>query len=84
MDRATVGSGGVAGGSDILHGQLAIAHIDGTAAFTVAVGLAVIAGDGIGPEVIGEGMKVLRAVAEIDGGFEFVTAVKCYGSIPDG
>ena len=33
--------------------------------------IAVIAGDGIGPEVIGEGMKVLRAVAEIDGGFEF-------------
>lgn len=33
--------------------------------------IAVIAGDGIGPEVIGEGMKVLRAVAEIDGGFAF-------------
>lgn len=33
--------------------------------------IAVIAGDGIGPEVIAEGMKVLRKVAELDGGFEF-------------
>ena len=33
--------------------------------------IAVIAGDGIGPEVISEGMKVLRKVAELDGGFEF-------------
>lgn len=31
----------------------------------------VIAGDGVGPEVIAEGMKVLRAVAELDGGFSF-------------
>lgn len=33
--------------------------------------IAVIAGDGIGPEVIREAMKVLRAVAELDGGFRF-------------
>ena len=33
--------------------------------------VAVIAGDGIGPEVINEGIKVLNAVAEIDGGFAF-------------
>ena len=33
--------------------------------------IAVIAGDGIGPEVIDEGVKVLEAVAELDGGFKF-------------
>ena len=33
--------------------------------------IAVIAGDGIGPEVIAEGVKVLDAVAEKDGGFRF-------------
>ena len=33
--------------------------------------IAVIAGDGIGPEVLAEGVKVLKAVAEADGGFEF-------------
>lgn len=33
--------------------------------------IAVIAGDGIGPEVIAEGIKVLSAVAELDGGFSF-------------
>ena len=33
--------------------------------------IAVIAGDGIGPEVIAEGIKVLKRVAELDGGFEF-------------
>ncbi len=33
--------------------------------------IAVIAGDGIGPEVIGEGVKVLRKVAELDGSFQF-------------
>ena len=32
--------------------------------------VAVIAGDGIGPEVLAEGMKVLSAVAGMDGGFE--------------
>ena len=33
--------------------------------------IAVIAGDGIGPEVIDEGIKVLNAVAAKDGGFKF-------------
>jgi len=33
--------------------------------------IAVIAGDGIGPEVIKEGVKVLEKVAELDGGFKF-------------
>ncbi len=33
--------------------------------------MAVIAGDGIGPEVIAEGVKVLDAVAALDGGFGF-------------
>ncbi len=33
--------------------------------------IAVIAGDGIGPEVIAEGVKVLKAAAEEDGSFEF-------------
>ena len=33
--------------------------------------IAVIAGDGIGPEVIAEGVKVLKAVAELDGSFQF-------------
>ena len=31
--------------------------------------IAVIAGDGIGPEVIAEGKKVFAGIAEIDGGF---------------
>lgn len=33
--------------------------------------IAVIAGDGIGPEVIDEGVKVLNAVAQLDGKFAF-------------
>lgn len=33
--------------------------------------IAVIAGDGIGPEVIAEGVKVLEKVSELDGGFRF-------------
>ncbi len=33
--------------------------------------IAVIAGDGIGPEVISEGVKVLSEVAKVDGGFRF-------------
>lgn len=33
--------------------------------------VAVIAGDGIGPEVIHEGIKVLNKVAELDGSFQF-------------
>jgi tartrate dehydrogenase/decarboxylase/D-malate dehydrogenase len=33
--------------------------------------VAVIAGDGIGPEVLAEGIKVLNKAAELDGGFAF-------------
>ena len=33
--------------------------------------IAVIAGDGIGPEVISQGVRVLEAVAALDGGFRF-------------
>jgi len=33
--------------------------------------IAVIPGDGIGPEVIAEGIKVLNKVAQLDGGFAF-------------
>ncbi len=33
--------------------------------------IAVIAGDGIGPEVIAEGVKVLETIAKIDGSFQF-------------
>jgi tartrate dehydrogenase/decarboxylase/D-malate dehydrogenase len=33
--------------------------------------IAVIAGDGIGPEVINEGVRVLSAVAKLDGNFKF-------------
>jgi tartrate dehydrogenase/decarboxylase/D-malate dehydrogenase len=33
--------------------------------------IAVIAGDGIGPEVINEGVKVLKKTAELDAGFQF-------------
>ncbi|MBQ9920860.1 MAG: tartrate dehydrogenase, partial [Clostridia bacterium] len=33
--------------------------------------IAVIAGDGIGPEVLSEGIKVLECAAQLDGGFEF-------------
>jgi tartrate dehydrogenase/decarboxylase / D-malate dehydrogenase len=36
-----------------------------------SINIAVIAGDGIGPEVLTEGIKVLRKVAELDGSFEF-------------
>ena len=33
--------------------------------------IAVIAGDGIGPEVVNEGIKVLKKVSELDGGLGF-------------
>lgn len=33
--------------------------------------IAVIAGDGIGPEVLDEGIKILKHVAQLDGGFDF-------------
>ena len=38
--------------------------------------IAVIAGDGIGPEVIDEGVKVLKKVSQLDGGFAFTFS--CY------
>ena len=33
--------------------------------------IAVIPGDGIGKEVVAEGIKVLDTIASIDGGFQF-------------
>ena len=33
--------------------------------------IAVIAGDGIGPEVISEGVRVLECVSKLDGTFKF-------------
>lgn len=33
--------------------------------------IAVIPGDGIGPEVVAEGLKALKRIAELDGGFQF-------------
>ena len=41
--------------------------------------IAVIAGDGIGPEVIREAIKVLNAVAELDGSFRFAFAEYPWG-----
>lgn len=41
--------------------------------------IAVIAGDGIGPEVIREAIKVLNAVAELDGSFRFAFAQYPWG-----
>ena len=37
--------------------------------------IAVIAGDGIGPEVIAEGKKVFAGIAEMDGGFRFPSRI---------
>jgi tartrate dehydrogenase/decarboxylase/D-malate dehydrogenase len=42
--------------------------------------IAVVPGDGIGPEVIGAGLKVLGAVAEIDGGFRIEAETFDWGS----
>ena len=33
--------------------------------------IAVIAGDGIGPEVLAEGVKILNRISELDGTFRF-------------
>jgi tartrate dehydrogenase/decarboxylase/D-malate dehydrogenase len=41
--------------------------------------IAVIPGDGIGPEVIAEGMKVLNRISDIDGGFKFLFTVFRWG-----
>ena len=42
--------------------------------------IAVVPGDGIGPEVIGAGLKVLNAAAELDGGFSLETEHFDWGS----
>jgi tartrate dehydrogenase/decarboxylase/D-malate dehydrogenase len=42
--------------------------------------IAVVPGDGIGPEVIGAGLQVLQAVARADGGFTFETENFDWGS----
>ena len=42
--------------------------------------IAVIAGDGIGPEVIAEGEKVLRQVARLDGTFAFPSRISRGGA----
>ena len=39
--------------------------------------IAVIAGDGIGPEVIDEGVKVLKEAASLDGSFTFEFELCC-------
>ena len=44
----------------------------------MAYRVAVLPGDGIGPEVVREGLKVLRAVADLEG-FEFETAEYDFG-----
>ena len=41
--------------------------------------VAVIPGDGIGPEVLAEGVKVLKEIARLDGGFEFEFAYFPWG-----
>ena len=42
--------------------------------------IAVVPGDGIGPEVIAAGVEVLQAAAELDGGFGFETETFDWGS----
>ena len=42
--------------------------------------IAVVPGDGIGPEVIEAGLEVLQAVAKADGGFGFETEAFDWGS----
>ncbi len=42
--------------------------------------IAVVPGDGVGPEVIAAGLEVLQAVAEADGGFAFETENFDWGS----
>ena len=41
--------------------------------------IAVIPGDGVGPEVLAEGVKVLKKVAELDGNFQFEFAYFPWG-----
>lgn len=42
--------------------------------------VAVIGGDGVGPEVVDAGLRVLRRAAELDGGFELITDALPWGS----
>jgi tartrate dehydrogenase/decarboxylase/D-malate dehydrogenase len=42
--------------------------------------VAVIGGDGVGPEVIAAGLRVLHRAAELDGGFELITDELPWGS----
>src|ERR1700690_3598196 len=42
--------------------------------------IAVIGGDGVGPEVIAAGLSVLRSAAELDGSFELLTDELPWGS----
>lgn len=42
--------------------------------------IAVIPGDGIGPEVIAEGVKLLKWISQYDGGFQFVFTYFPWGS----
>ena len=42
--------------------------------------IAVIGGDGVGPEVVGEGVRVLRVAAELDGSFELTFEEFPWGS----
>jgi tartrate dehydrogenase/decarboxylase/D-malate dehydrogenase len=42
--------------------------------------IAVIGGDGVGPEVVAAGLRVLRRAAEMDGGFELITDELPWGS----
>ncbi len=42
--------------------------------------IAVIGGDGVGPEVVAAGLRVLRRAAELDGGFELLTEELPWGS----
>lgn len=42
--------------------------------------IAVIGGDGVGPEVVAAGLRVLRRAAELDGGFELVADEMPWGS----
>lgn len=42
--------------------------------------IAVIGGDGVGPEVVAAGLRVLRRAAELDGGFELIADELPWGS----
>jgi tartrate dehydrogenase/decarboxylase/D-malate dehydrogenase len=55
-----------------IRGKLIVMNIFGQGAvFMKLYKIAMIPGDGVGPEVLAEGVKVLRKVAELDGNFQF-------------